>query len=66
MNAHPGGGRHERHAGGTNAPAGDRLRDLHRSGQRGALASVGLTRGVNLSVGAGSVAGQRLQNLINR
>jgi hypothetical protein len=35
-------------------------------GQSGALASVGFTRGVNVGVGAGSVAAQRIQNLTSR
>jgi hypothetical protein len=35
-------------------------------GQGGALASVGFTRGINVGVGAGSVAAQRIQNLTNR
>jgi hypothetical protein len=35
-------------------------------GQSGVLASIGFTRGINTGVGAGSVAAQRIQNLINR
>ena len=39
---------------------------INVQGQRGALASIGYTRGVNMSVGAGSTAAQRLQNVIDR
>ena len=35
-------------------------------GQRGALDSIAFTRGVNVGVGAGSVAAQRIQNLTSR
>jgi hypothetical protein len=35
-------------------------------GQRGALGTIGYTRGINLSVGAGSLAAQRIQNLTTR
>jgi hypothetical protein len=35
-------------------------------GQSGALGSFGFTRGINAGVGAGSVATQRIQNLIGR
>jgi hypothetical protein len=35
-------------------------------GQRGALATVDFSRGVNIGVGAGSVAAQRIQNLTTR
>jgi hypothetical protein len=35
-------------------------------GQRGALDTIGFTRGVNIGVGAGSVANQRIQNVFNR
>jgi hypothetical protein len=34
-------------------------------GQRGALGTIGFTRGVNVGAGAGSVANQRIQNLFN-
>jgi hypothetical protein len=39
---------------------------INVQGQRGALATIGYTRGVNMSVGAGSTAAQRLQNVTNR
>jgi hypothetical protein len=35
-------------------------------GQRGALDSISFTRGINIGVGAGSVATQRIQNLTSR
>jgi hypothetical protein len=39
---------------------------INVQGQRGALDTIGFTRGVNLSVGAGSAAAQRIQNLTSR
>jgi hypothetical protein len=39
---------------------------INVQGQRGALATIDFTRGVNISAGAGSVAAQRVQNLTNR
>jgi hypothetical protein len=39
---------------------------INVQGQRGALATTTFTRGVNLSVGGGSVATQRIQNLTTR
>jgi hypothetical protein len=39
---------------------------INVQGQRGALASIGFSRGVNIGVGAGSVAAQRIQKLTNR
>jgi hypothetical protein len=35
-------------------------------GQRGALATIDFTRGVNIGAGAGSIAAQRIQNLTTR
>jgi hypothetical protein len=35
-------------------------------GQRGALDTINFTRGINIGVGAGSVANQLIQNLSNR
>jgi hypothetical protein len=48
---------------GRSSQAGQSI-DVH--GQRGALATTTFTRGVNTSVGAGSVAAQRIQNLTSR
>jgi hypothetical protein len=39
---------------------------INVQGQRGALATIGFTRGINIGVGAGSVAAQRIQNLTTR
>jgi hypothetical protein len=39
---------------------------INVQGQRGALGSIGFTRGVNVGAGGGSVANQRIQNLFNR
>jgi hypothetical protein len=41
-------------------------RSINVQGQRGTLASTSYTRGVNMSVGAGSIAMQRIQNLTSR
>ena len=39
---------------------------INVQGQRGALDSISFTRGINIGVGAGSVATQRIQNLTSR
>jgi hypothetical protein len=48
---------------GTGSQAGQ---SIGVQGQRGALRTIGFTRGVNMSVGAGSLATQRIQNLTTR
>jgi hypothetical protein len=39
---------------------------INVQGQRGALATIDFTRGVNIGAGAGSIAAQRIQNLTTR
>ena len=48
---------------GTGSQAGQ---SISVTGQRGALDSIAFTRGVNVGIGAGSVAAQRIQNLTSR
>jgi hypothetical protein len=56
-------------AAGANLALGSRSQadqSINVQGQRGALGTIGFTRGVNVGAGAGSVANQRIQNLFNR
>ena len=49
---------------GAGSQAGQSITSVQ--GQRGALDSISFTRGINIGVGAGSVATQRIQNLTSR